>query len=81
MVSIPYWCFLWLVFNHATDIHGLIVACLMEDMDTPGVGFFSMLWHLVLSVVLSPVTNLIQTGAMISVLVAPAPGFYIINKA
>lgn len=53
----------------------------MEDMDTPGIGVVSMLWHLLLSVVLSPITNLLQTGAMISVLIAPAPGFYIINKA
>lgn len=77
----PYWFFLWLLFSHAADIHGLIVACLMEDMDTPGIGVVSMLWHLLLSVVLSPITNLLQTGAMISVLIAPAPGFYIINKA
>ncbi|KAJ9386718.1 CAZyme family GT2 [Paecilomyces variotii] len=80
-ISVPYWFFVWLLFSHAADIHGLIVACLMEDMDTPGIGAISMLWHLLLSVVLSPITNLLQTGAMISVLIAPAPGFYIINKA
>ena len=72
---------MWLLFNMSSDLHGTVVSSFMQDMDSSGLDWISIFGHIIMALVLTPLVHLAQSFALISALLRPSKGFYIIKKA
>ncbi len=77
----PRWLYLWLLWNHATEAHQLLVSSVIQDLDSTDVGWCSMVGNAATSVLLAPFVHVLQAMALISCLVVPAVGFDVIAKS
>ncbi|RAH81616.1 hypothetical protein BO86DRAFT_379438 [Aspergillus japonicus CBS 114.51] len=79
-ISVSHGFFLWTTFNLAVLLHGRVVACLMEDLDYHATALLDIPVHVVLTVVLAPVVDLVQAATFLSAVVWPTREFTVIRK-
>ncbi|KAF9888880.1 hypothetical protein FE257_008250 [Aspergillus nanangensis] len=79
-VVVPTWYWYWMLFNDATSLHVLVVAGILQDLSIADVNPFSILWHVIMSVALSPLTHTLQAVALATALVIPSKGYCVIDK-
>ncbi|RAL11822.1 glycosyltransferase family 2 protein [Aspergillus homomorphus CBS 101889] len=80
MISVSYGFFAWTTFNLAVLLHGRVVACLMEDLDCHTTALLDVPVHVVLTVLLAPVVDLVQAATFLWTVVWPTREFTVIRK-
>ncbi|RAH51197.1 glycosyltransferase family 2 protein [Aspergillus brunneoviolaceus CBS 621.78] len=79
-ISVSYGFFVWTTFNLAVLLHGRVVACLLEDLDCRATALLDIPVHVVLTVVLAPVVDLVQAATFLWTVVRPTREFTVIRK-
>lgn len=79
-VLVPHWFFIWALWNVAVDMHGLIVASLLQDLHLPATPVTTMALHIFLTLLYAPVVQLAHSFIFFSVLIFPAKNFIVIKK-
>lgn len=77
---VPRWLFFWIFWNLVSDAYAVAVASILQDVQSRHVSWFSLAENAMKSILLAPIVNLVQAGALCSCLLEPAKGFDIIAK-
>lgn len=80
-VVVPSWYWHWMLFNDATTLHTLAVAGILQDLSLADFSIIDVLQHALFSIILSPISHLLQTVALLSALVVPSQGYCVIDKS
>ncbi|KAF9889665.1 hypothetical protein FE257_007173 [Aspergillus nanangensis] len=76
----PSWYWYWMLLNDATTIHILAVAGILQDLSVAEVSVINVVYHAVLSIILSPFAHVLQAIALVSALLVPSTGYCVIDK-
>lgn len=79
-ITISYPFFVWTTWNLAIQLHGRVIACLFADLDCYTTALLDIPLHIILTLVLAPVVDLIQTLTFLVTLVRPTRNFTVIKK-
>lgn len=69
-----------MVFNDAAGLHVLLSACVLQDLSLVDLSLTSMVSHVVLTVILQPIVNLVHIVLFFTVVLSPPTGFDVIKK-
>ncbi|PYI04605.1 hypothetical protein BO78DRAFT_166604 [Aspergillus sclerotiicarbonarius CBS 121057] len=79
-IVVPSWYWTWMIFNDATNLHTLVVAGILQDLSVADISIVTIVYHAIISVILSPFAHILQTVALASALVVPSKGYCVIDK-
>jgi hypothetical protein len=78
--AVPAWYRDVMMLNDAACLHVLISSCILQDLTVTDLLWVSMVSHVIITIILWPLINLVHILIFVTTVVSPPEGFDVITK-